>query len=99
MPDFDLYTERLIQLGKACAKDMANAEIDKCNCMIRYGSSSSQLPSIRKGKKFFTPQGDEVSKPDSFEDMPPAAIKKIMDERGEVYIGHMFTQWVPKVSV
>ena len=57
--------------------------------MVRFGNADVQLPAIRKGKQFFSPEGDEITAPTSFEDMPPAAIKNLMTARGEVYIGHL----------
>jgi hypothetical protein len=71
-------------------KEMADAAIDKCNCMVRY-AGGAQLPAVRKGKEFFTPEGYKITPPDSFEVMTPHAIKALMVERGEIYIGHMFT--------
>ena len=85
----DPFTERRIQLGMATDKNMSDAAIDKCTCMVRYGGDS-QLPAVRKGKEFFTAEGHQISGIASFEDMTPHAIKKLMTERGEIYIGHMF---------
>lgn len=86
----DPYIDRLIALGRSVDKDMAKASIDKCNCMIRYAHMDTQLPAIRRGKKFFTPEGYEVIAPNSFEDMDYSAIHKLMKSRGDEYIGHMF---------
>ena len=86
----DPYTDRLINLGLDWDKEMAYASIDRCNCMVRY-RGGSQLPAIRRGKEFFTAEGNQIDRPTSFEDMVPRAIKKLMVERGEIYIGHMFT--------
>ena len=87
----DPFTKRLVALGKEVDRDMAAASIDKCNCMIRCGTE--QLPAIRKGKEFFTPEGHRILTPNSFEDMPPRISKMLMDESASVYIGHMFAPW------
>jgi hypothetical protein len=84
------YTDRLIALGRSVDKDMAKASIDKCNCMIRYAHMDTQLPAIRKGKEFFTPEGYAIIPPNSFEDMDYRAIHNLMKSRGDEYIGHMF---------
>jgi hypothetical protein len=94
-PRHDPMTERLIALGRQVDKDMAAASIDKCNCMVRYAHMETQLPAIRKGKEFFTPEGDAIKAPESFEDMKPRAIVELMRSRGDEYIGHRFKAFVP----
>lgn len=87
------------ELGKFFSKLMARGSIERCNCMIRQRIGSDQLPAIRRGKgsdaKFFTPQGDEIESVVSFEDMHPNVIAKLMKDRGEEYIGHMFGPFRP----
>lgn len=48
-------------------------------------------PRDRRGKRFFTPEGDEIMKPSSFEDMERREIHTHLKARNEVYIGHMVT--------
>ena len=91
----DSFLERTIEVGYYFQKLMGQASIQRCNCMVRFGNADAQMPAIRKGKQFFTPEGDEMSAPSSFEDMHHTAIKKLMDERGEVYIGHLLGPFVP----
>lgn len=92
--DNDPWTERLIRLGKQADRDMINWAINNCNCMVRH-SDGPQMPAVRKRNRFFTPQGDEIVKPTSFEDMTPRAIVALMKEQGEIYIGHMFWPFLP----
>ena len=43
----DLFTERLIALGKDQDELMSIAAIAKCNCMVRY-HGGPQMPAIRR---------------------------------------------------
>lgn len=83
-----------LALGKKYDLMIREAQIDKCNCMVRY-NGGAQLPAVRRGKQFFSPEGDEITCPDSFENMDRHAIRSLMAERGEVYIGHMFGAFKP----
>ena len=100
----DPFTRRLINLGMVVDREMSNAFISKCNCMVRY-NGGPQIPAIRRDTrdryllgrgnwapiyKFFTPEEEEIAPPTSFELMTSAEIKKLMDEQNEVYVGHMF---------
>jgi hypothetical protein len=49
------------------------------------------MPAIRRGNKFFTPEDKPIVEPSSYFDMAPEDIMMLMDARGEVYIGHMFS--------
>ena len=97
-PD-DPITEHFMSVGKYFSALMGWGSIEKCNCMVRYGTSETQSPARREGKgrnaKFFTPEGDEIAAPTSYEDMSPNLIVKLMKERGEIYIGHMFGPSTP----
>jgi hypothetical protein len=88
-PLHDPFTERLIKLGIQADKNHAAWAIDNCNCMIRY-NGGPQMPAIRKGKQFFTPEGESIATPTSHEDMERREIARLMKERGEVYIGNIF---------
>jgi hypothetical protein len=91
----DPFLKRTIAVGHRFQTLMGQASIERCNCMVRFGNGDSQRPAIRKGKLFYTPEGDEISPPSSFEDMQSDAIRKIMDARGEVYIGHLLGPFAP----
>lgn len=80
--------DRLAELGRSYEKEMGRAAIEKCNCMIRY-NGGPQLPAIKRGKVFFSPQEDEITKPDSYEMMHFNDIVRLMNSNNEVYIGHM----------
>ncbi len=86
----DLFTERLIGLGREYDKMLAQASIERCNCMVRYGDGS-QMPAVKLGKKmeFTNSEGRPITKPDSYEMMHHNQIARLMRERNEVYIGHM----------
>jgi hypothetical protein len=85
----DPWTDRLIALGERADRDHVNWAINSCNCMVRNGDGS-QMPARRNGKNFFSPEGEPIETPTSFEDMPPRSIIALMRERGETYIGHLF---------
>ena len=98
----DVFKERLIALGMDQDRLMSVAAIARCNCMVRY-HGGPQMPAIRRdvgerpGKgnwkavyKFFNPSGEEIEAPTSHEMIAGAEIQKLMDDRGDVYIGHMF---------
>lgn len=88
------FTQYFLEVGKHFSRLMGRGSIERCNCMIRQSVGGYQAPAIRKGKgrnaKFYTPEGREIAPVTSFEDMASAVIMKMMDERGEEYIGHMF---------
>jgi hypothetical protein len=90
----DPIMQHFIELGARFSKLQGWAAIERCNCMIRYGDQNSQSPAIRRrsGKtaRFFTPEGHELACPDSFEDMLSGDIIRLMQARGEEYIGHLF---------
>jgi hypothetical protein len=100
--DDDPFTEHFMSVGKHFSALMGWGSIEKCNCLVRYGSSDEQTPAIRRGEgknaKFFTPEGCEIAKPTSWENMPGTMIARRMKERGEVYIGHMFTSFGSSVE-
>lgn len=83
------FDKRLMALGQQYSDWMADASIERCNCMVRY-NGGDQMPARRKGKAFWDAEGNEIVKPTSFEDMAPKEIARLMKEGGWVYIGHMF---------
>lgn len=85
----DLYAQRLKSLGQAYSDMMSRASIERCNCMVRY-KGGSQMPARRDGKLFFTPEGDQIAPPSSFEDMHHSEIARMMKANNEVYLGHIF---------
>ena len=101
----DLFKDYFQRLGEKYDRMIRAWSIEQANCMVRY-NDGPQLPAIRRdmtqrgrGKgngaavyKFFTlgPREEEIATPTSYEMMTPSAIRKLMDNRGEVYIGHMF---------
>lgn len=90
----DPITEHFMRVGKTFSALQGWGAVERCNCMVRYGTGEP-ICAIRKGKghnaKFFTPEGEEIETPTSFEDMKPSQIIAIMKERGEVYIGHILS--------
>ena len=92
----DPLTQHFLDVGAKFSGLMGWGSIQKCNCMIRYGAEESQTPAVRKGKHFFTPEGYEIAPPTSYEDMPSTTIIKMMKDRGEVYIGHIFGPSTPE---
>ena len=86
--------ERHLAIGREFDKLMALGSLERCNCMVRY-NGGPQMPAIRHGKHFTDPEGREIARPTSFEDMKGPAIIAAMTARGEVYIGHMFEEMKP----
>lgn len=85
----DQIQDRLIAIGRHFDGEMARASIQRCNCMVRY-NGGPQMPARRAGKHFYSPEGDEIIKPDSFEMMSHNEIAKLLKEANALYIGHMF---------
>lgn len=83
------FRERLLALGQRYSDMMGEASIQRCNCMVRYGGGD-QMPAIRRGKAFLSPEGDLLGTPSSHEDMHFNEIKRLMAGRNEAYIGHIF---------
>ena len=90
----DPITHHFLEVGKRFSKLMGSGLVQRCNCMVRQSQGSDQLPAIRKGRgrnaKFFTPEGYEIASVVSYEDMSADAIMKLLNQRGEEYIGKMF---------
>lgn len=80
--------QKLIALGRAYESEMGKASIEKCNCMIRY-TDGPQMPAIKRGKAFFTPEGDEIVRPGSYELMHFNQIRRLMKANNEIYVGHV----------
>ena len=97
--DDDPVLQHLVETGARFSALQGWGSIEKCNCLVRYGGSDYQSPAVRKGKgknaKFFTPEGYEIEKPQSFEDMEPEVIVKRMRANNEIYIGHIFGPFTP----
>src|SRR5271168_4807141 len=80
----DPVMEHFLEVGKYFSRLQGwGSIVNKCNCMVRYGTSGGdQLPAVRKGRgknaKFYTPEGDEIVQPTSYEDMPGVQIAKLM---------------------
>ncbi len=89
MPDACAIVDRWISLGKQYDAAMAEASIQRCDCMVRY-KDGGQLPAFRRGKQFTDPEGDAIVTPDSFEDMHWSKIAELLRQRNEIYIGHIF---------
>lgn len=85
----DVLSDRFHGLGREYDKMMRQASVERCNCMVRY-NGGPQLPARKDGKAFFSPEDDELAKPDSFEMMKPREIARLMKANNEIYIGHMF---------
>ena len=85
----DLYAKRLLSLGAAYSDMMAEASIEKCNCMVRY-QDGQQMPAIKQGRAFFDPEGNAIVPPTSHEMMDHNSIKRLLASNNTQYIGHMF---------
>ena len=83
------------RLGEIFRRSWDGEQSKSAIVLFDMGQTTINCRPFRCGKgknaKFYTSEGDEIMRPTSWEDISSSTIIiKMMKERGEVYIGHMF---------